>query len=251
MLRGLYIAATGMLTQRKRMDVVTNNLTNVDTVGYKRDEVINTSFADVLTVRLHDQNPFLMDTSVGDLTYGAYVEELYTDQTQGGLEPTERISDFAIAGDGYFVVQTPEGERYTRGGNFTVNQQGWLLTNEGYFVMGENGPLNVGVENNFDVRTDGTVRLDGQYLDRMLIVDFQDQSMLRKEGDNLFTNPLGTPMVAATGEIRQATLEGSNVDLGVEMTDMIQLNRIYEANQRMLTTVDASLEKTVNEIGRV
>lgn len=250
MLRGLYIAATGMLTQRKRMDVVTNNLTNVDTVGFKRDEVIMTNFSDVLTVRMRDQNPYFNNTAVGPLTYGSYVEELVTDHTQGGFDITDRNEDFAIAGEGYFTILTPEGERYSRAGNFTVNEQGWLLTSEGYFVMGANGPINVGVNDDYKVLSGGEIYVAGQYRDTMLLVGFETPEMLQKQGDNLFANPLGTPMVQPDGQIIQGSLETSNADLGEEMTEMIQLNRIYEANQRMVQTVDRTLEKTCNEIGR-
>ncbi len=251
MLRGLYIAATGMLAQRKRMDVITNNITNVDTVGYKRDEVILRDFDDVLTIRLREQNPFMYNTAVGPLTYGVYVDTLQTEHTQGPIDVSERKADFAIEGDGFFVVQTPNGERYTRAGNFNVNDQGWLLTNEGYFVMGEDGPINVGTGENYVVTSDGTIYIGEQNVGRMLIVAFQDPTMLRKEGDNLHNNDLGSPMIAPAGRVLQGALEMSNANIGVEMTELIQLNRIFEANQRMVQTVDGMMQKTVNEVGTV
>ncbi len=257
MLRSFYIAGTGMYTQRARMDVIINNLTNSDTVGYKKDEAISRSFDDLLITRLNDEvdaNNGVTYTDngyVGPLNTGVYFDEISTSFVAGPVEITDIPTDFAITGEGFFAIQTPNGERYTRSGNFQVDINGNLLTQEGYYVMSETGGfINVGTEGDFSVSPDGTVSVAGTVTGKMRIVEFEDTSVLRKEGSNLFYADGGTPTVMQAPTLLQGAVEGSNVDLGREMADMLVTNRAYETSQQALQMIDESLEKTVNEIGR-
>ncbi len=250
MLRSFYIAGTGMLTQRSKMDIIINNITNSDTVGYKKDQVISRSFGDMLLDRLNDPS-VLTQTYVGGQNTGVYVDELSTDFKQGPIEPTEQQSDLAITGDGFFSIQTPNGVRYTRSGNFQVDANGTLLTQEGYYVMGQNGGMiNVGT-GDFTVKGDGTVFVNGQAVNKIQVVQFADTGVLRKAGDNLYyPNGGAQPQVMNNPSITQGALEGSNTEIGREMADMLMTNRAYESSQRILKMVDESLAKTVSEIGR-
>ena len=124
MLRCFYTAGTGMLVQRDRMEVLANNLTNVDTTAYKSDLLISSTFKDMMIERLNDPNVVSTTNSVGALGTGTHIEEVYTSFVQGSVEETNRSCDFALEGDGFFVVSTSDGIRYTRDGSFSVNSAG-------------------------------------------------------------------------------------------------------------------------------
>lgn len=259
MLRSFYIAGTGMITQRQKMDVIINNVTNTDTTGYKKDQVISRTFDDLLLNRLNEDPNILNtrtgtrligDREVGPQNTGVQVDELVIDWSPGPLESTGRQTDVAITGDGFFAIQTPAGERYTRAGNFQVDSNGTLLTASGDYVLSRNGgPINVGT-GDFAISQNGTVYVDQQPVGALRIVQFADNGVLRKEGGNLFYSVGGGPQLMANPTVEQGLLEGSNLDVGREMAEMLQTNRVYESSQRMLRMVDESLEKTVNQIGQ-
>lgn len=265
MLRSFYIAGTGMLTQRRKMDTVINNLTNVDTTGYKNDMVVTRSFEDMLLSRLND-DPAIIGTraipdiaalssgtpqEIGAQNTGLYYDEAVIDFTQGAMDATGRQTDLAIAGEGFFCIQTPEGMRYTRSGDFQVDLNGNLLTHDGNYVVGaDGGMVNVGT-GDFTVGENGSIYVNGEQTAQLRIVNFADTTVLRKQGGNLFyVYNDAQPQVMANPNVQQGMREGSNVDLGAEMTDMLMTNRVYESNQRILRMVDETLDKTVNTIGQ-
>ncbi len=251
MLRSLYTAATGMLVQRKKMDVITNNITNIETNGYKRDQLISRSFKDMLINRINDPAVVSYSTVIGSQNAGVHIDEVATDFTQGNLEDTGRLSDLALQGPGFFAINTPGGERYTRDGSFSVNSEGYLVTADGNYVMGVSGKIRVGT-GKFSVSDQGVVTVNGTPAGKLKIVAFADTAGLRKEGNNLYVN-YNTQITAATAgtSVKQGYIEGSNVDIAREMVDMISVSRMYETNQRMVKMLDESLDKAVNEVGRV
>jgi len=249
MLRSLYIAGTGMITQRSKMNVIVNNITNADTVGYRKDQVVTESFSDMLLDRLND--PAILNRRyVGPLAPGVYVEEIQTEFQAGPMELTDIQTDLAITGDGFFVVNTPQGERYTRAGNFNVDHEGALVTQEGYYVLGQNGQRIIVGTDDFAVNADGAIFANGQQVGALRIVQFADNGVLRKEGNNLLYAYNGEqPTPAAGYSIEQGMLEGSNVEVGREVADMLLTNRVYESSQKILGMVDESLARTM-EMGR-
>jgi len=256
MVRGQYIAGTGMLLQRRLMETITNNIANADTTGYKKEYLVSHSFDEVLIRRINDPHVlgqtriYARSPRVGPLNLGTQIDQLYINFTDGSLEGTERSTDLALVGNAFFVVQTPAGERYTRTGAFYIDQQGYLVDGEGNYLLGENGAIYVGGLN-FTVDEAGGVMIDEQYTDRIRVVSFADNSALRKQGSNLYFS-LEAPQ-AETNQYRmlQGFLETSNVDIGREMVDMLTVFRTYETNQRMLTMIDETVGKAVNEIGRL
>ncbi len=253
MIRSFYIAGTGMLTQRAKMDVVINNITNGDTIGYKGDKVLTRSFGDMMLDRLHDPD-FASRQYVGPQNTGLYVDELITDFEQGPIQTTNQATDMMIQGNGFFTVQTPQGIAYTRAGNFSTNAAGDLLTQEGYYVLGQGGGrinLGPGGPDRMQVTADGTIYVDGQQRARLQVVDFQDRGVLRKQGNNLFA-PLGNqaPQQAQNYNILQNAVEGSNVEMAAAVSDMLMTNRVYESSQRILRMTDESLSRTVNDIAK-
>jgi flagellar basal-body rod protein FlgG len=245
-----------MMLQRRHMEIITNNIANADTTGFKKEYLVSHSFDEVLIRRINDdphvlgRRIFDRAPGVGPLHLGTQVDQLYINFSDGSLDGTERSTDLALMGDAFFVMQTADGERYTRTGAFYIDQLGYLVDGEGNFLLGENGPILVGGLN-FTVDQAGGVRVGNNFIDTIRVASFEDNGMLRKQGSNLFF-ALEAPQAAANPYvIAQGFLENSNVDIGREMVDMLTIFRTYETNQRMLTMIDETVGKAVNEIGRL
>lgn len=278
MLRGIYTGANGMMAQEARMDSIANNLANVDQTGYKRDLTIFKAFPDMLIRRISDDGLGMTpagsyDTMplVGKLGTGVEVNEVFTQFDQGSLQRTENNTDLALEGRGFFVIQTERGERYTRNGAFTVNQEGILMTHNGDPVLGENGVIRI-QQNNFIINERGEVMVnnalslnprdpvsmtgnswqDPQVIDRLRLVDFENIREIRKEGDSLYREtPESGPALPAQGlKVLQGFIEKSNVNVVREMVDMIEVQRSYEANQKTVQAHDQTVGKLINEVIR-
>ena len=248
MLRGLYTAGNALLTQTNRMDVVANNLSNAQTAGYKADTVVSRSFDDLLMERINDPGVNAYK-QVGPTNPGIHVDQVMIDFMQGAIEQTARNTDFALIGDGFFEVSTPNGTRYTRAGNFQLNSEGELLTAEGYSIMGEDGAVKVNPDN-FSVNSDGEIFSDGVNVNKFKIFDFADKNQLRKEKSGLFmSNQAG--FRANNVVVRQSALEASNIDLNKEYVTMLEIARSTESNQKIIQMMDQTLGRAVNDIGRV
>jgi len=282
LIRGLYTGASGMVVQMHRLDTISNNLANVDLNGYKRDTAINKAFPEILLRRMNDDGMFVfplgsIDTTpiVGKLGTGAELNEVFTAFTQGSLKQTENPFDLALEGQGFLTVLLPDGERYTRNGSFLLNDEGYLVTKRGEFVMGENGPIKV-KKNNFVIDQDGVIYQNSTFagderrlvsleenewenlerVDRLKIVDFNRPRYLKKMGDSFWrdTEESGPAQIAVGDgrpKVRQGFLESSNVNVVTEMVQMIEVQRTYEANQKMIQTQDSLLGRLINEALRV
>lgn len=250
MIRGIYTAATGMIHQRRRMDAVSNNVANANTTGFRRDMVVTTPFDDELLLRLNT-NRLNPNDQIGLLNHGVYANRIMTAFEQGLLAETGKSTDFALVGEGFFTISTDAGEQYTRDGNFSVDSDGMLVTTEGAYVLGEDGPINVGSDN-FEVNEQGFVLANGSMVGRLRIVNSPDTELLRKAGDNTFVNPdAGNTMVETGAEVRQGFLENSNVEITREMVNMLEAFRNYETNAQIMRMMDETLGRTVNDIGRI
>ncbi len=248
MLRGIYAAATGMLVEQVRQEVIAGNLANADTAGYKRQVAVERPLAQFPLRRLGD-GPGRTPAGVGVLGTGAALATTVTLFGQGGLRPTGNALDLALVGDGFFAVETPSGVRFTRDGAFMVDRDGYLVTAAGYRVLGEGGPLQVG-SGRVEVDTEGRVTVDGVTRGRLQLVAFADVTVLRREGENLYSAPPGAG-VPADASVKAGYLELSNVQPVREMVDLIAVMRSYEACQRLIKAHDETLGQAVNEIARV
>lgn len=252
MVRGLYTAATGMTVQRSKMDVLTNNIVNAETTGYKADSLMTSTFDEVMLNRINDPNVSILGSNaVGGYNFGTHVDELVTDFSNGTLEQTDKKTDLALGGDGFFTIETAGGQiRYTKSGNFTVNNEGYMVTQDGGFVLGQNGRLFVG-SSEFTVSASGAVTGDAASPDTLNLVTFTDFGVLRKEGNNLYSvYGDALPVQAVNSTVRQGMLEGSNVNISDEMVDMISVYRKYEASQKIVSMTDKTLEMAAN-LGRI
>jgi len=255
MIRGLYTSASGLVAEMAKTDVISNNLANVNTTGFKKDRAIFRAFPEMDIHRINDPavispkdkidpRPF-----IGVLGTGAMLDEINTDFAQGAIENTSNPLDLALSGEGFFEVQTQAGVRYTRDGSFTRNQEGYLVTKDGYYVLGQNGPVLLPDGEDISVNRRGEVYSGGNFVDRLMVVDFADRGQILKEGDNLYT--AGQQPVASGSEVIQGALEGSNVNTIDEMVDLITAFRAYEASQKIVRANDETLDKAVNDIAQL
>lgn len=265
MLRGLYTAGAGMITETLRTDTIANNLANVDTTGYKKDTMISEEFAPILLRRINDTSKGSDVTAfkgfsaasqapvVGPLGRGSLVSEIATNFEQGAFKTTGNTLDMAISGRGYFVVNTPQGQRYTRNGSFSRSTAGQLVTSDGNAVLDTNGrPITLPGNGTVTVSADGRIYDDGQnQIAQLQLVDFADRRALLKQGSSLFYPQAGAQPQAANGTVQQGLLESSNVNVVAEMVKLISNYRTYEADSKALTTQDSLLDKAVNEVGKV
>lgn len=256
MIRGLYTSALGMTSQMKKMDVISNNIANVNTAGFKKDTVVTRSFTEELMRRLDDPGDRDHSVKVGNVSQGVFVDDVYTSFESGSLQNSGGALDLAISGAGFFAVSVMNRdgtatEKYTRDGAFTLTVSGTLVSKDGNPVIGENGPLTIPAPQGIiTIDERGQVFSNDEYVDTVKMVDFEDTHTLRKIGDNYYSTTENSVEKPVTGTVVQGYLENSNVNSVREMVDMINISRVYEANQRMIVTIDTTLQRSANDLGR-
>jgi len=247
MLKGLYTAASGMLAQVTKMDVITNNLANASSTGYKRDiasfNLSLAAFQQPPGIQLVSQS--LSNSPVLSIKYN-------TDFSAGSLQKTDNPLELALEGSGFWVVQTPNGTKYTRNGTFSLDSQGQLVTSNGFLVLGKKGgPISLKGEK-IEINTLGEVFVDGQFVDALRIADFSPPNVLKKEGNGLFAviDPTVQENPATGAQVRQGFLENSNVSPVALMAELIETMRGYETYQKAIHLFDETLGKMNNEVGQ-
>ncbi|MFC4599718.1 flagellar hook-basal body protein [Cohnella hongkongensis] len=287
MIRGLYTAASGMIAQQRRHDVITNNIANINTVGFKAGNSVNRTFPEMLVYALGGPNP--SDSKVGKLSTGVFSEENLLSMVQGDLRETYRNQDLALVSDilidgvnfdpsgkyvdangqityqpqAFFAVNAAGQERYTRDGSFKTAPDGTLVTSDGYAVNGVDGQPIV-VDRSWE---NISVTANGSLVDRetreplpgapqLRVVRVDNPNLLVREGDGRFryageANGLRQIEAQDRVEVHQGFLERSNVDTTQAAIDLMAAFRAYEANQKVIQAYDRTLEKAVNEIARV
>lgn len=271
MWRGLYAAASGMIQETVRTDVIANNLANADTSGYKKNVAVTKEFEPMLMRRIKDYDPRLKVTTfkgfsldqrpprVGTLGVGSQIDEVAIDREQGALKTTGNPLDIGISGDGFLAVQTDNGIRYTRDGALVRSARGVLQNMKGQPILNEQGrPITIpGNADRIMIGANGEISAaegDGQYqrVAKLMFVSFGDnRRAIIKGGDNLWQPREGAVVRPATGEINQGCLEASNTNIVNDMVELINNQRMYEAGAKAVITQDSMLEKAVTEVGRV
>ncbi|HSQ87861.1 flagellar hook-basal body complex protein [Romboutsia sp.] len=256
MLRGIYTSVSSMLTLQARQSVITNNLANINTFGYKEETLVSKNFDEVT---LSNNDNYINGASnkqiLGSLSFGVSIDDTVTSYEQGTHISTENNSDFALDGNGFFQVQDTNGKTFfTRDGSFKVNSQGYLVTNAGHNVMGLNKttgniePINIG-NDKIHVTPNNNISVNGIEKYSFNIVDFDDYDTLKKVGDNLYSGE--NPTQANKFYIKQGYLETSNVDYINTTALLMETVKEFEANQKVIQTIDSTLSKIANEIGTV
>ncbi|MBQ7973096.1 MAG: flagellar hook-basal body protein [Lachnospiraceae bacterium] len=262
MLKGLYTAYSGMVNEQNRMDVLTNNLANAATTGYKSEGATSQTFDNVLAYRIKDEEDGLInDVYIGRTMPGVKIGETYTDYSQGSFRETGNTYDLAISGTGFFTIEytSRSGETstmYTRDGGFTLTKEGYLVTKDGDFVMGQgaNGQLEkIKLDPNHpaSIDTSGLIVQNGQAVAQLKITDFADYEYLEHFGESYYQPVEGAETIEPDCTVRSGYLEASNVQVVREMVELISVTRQYEANQKIIQAYDESLDISVNQLGKL
>jgi len=262
MIRGLYTAAAGMTAQQKNIDVISNNIANVNTDGFKQDRA---EFQDLMYQSLNytagatsetTNNPTGIDTGLG-----VRVSGIQKNFIQGNLRETGNTYDLAIQGNGFFQINTPQGEiAYSRNGAFKLDSDGTMVDGQGYALEPEisipSDLVNISVAQDGTVSGQNATTGEMSTLGQITLVNFINPSGLAPQGDSLYLatdisgDPIEeTPGLEGIGTIRQGMIEGSNVQLVTEMVNLITAQRGYEANSKSINTTDSMLQ-TVNALKR-
>ena len=238
--RGLYIAASGMLTELVRQDQLANDLANASTPGYKADRSAQSSFGDMLLSNT------ATGQTIGPLGLGVQIAETKTDLAQGPLVQTREPLDVALQGPGFLAVQTAQGTRYTRDGQLAVDAKGGLTTATGDPVLDAQGkPISVaGHAADLVIGADGTITAGGTTLGKLGIVSLTNPA---KQGDTLFTGTAGAAPAGTT--LVQGSIEGSDTNPARVMVDMIVSLRAYESSQKVITSIDETLWRGIQSGG--
>lgn len=257
MLRSLYTAYSGMLNEQRRMDIMTNNLANATTAGFKMESSTSQSFDKVLGIKIRDVSEAYNDHAIGKMSLGVKIGEVFTDFQQGALRETAGRYDLALSGEGFFAVRFVdekgnESEKYTRDGNFRLTNDGFVTDVYGNKLKTESGVLQVPLDSaEVSISVDGKVFADNKYIDKIKIVDFEDYDYIEKFGNNLYKTVNGASEKVSTAQVLQGYIEQSNVNPVREMVNLITITRAYEANQKMIQSSDSIMEKAVNSIGKI
>ncbi len=215
----------GGLRQEIKLDIIANNLANADTAGFKADFL---AFDNMLRA------------------------QMVTDHSQGDLKVTGNKLDIALADEGYFAIQTQNGVRYTRNGNFTVNNQGELVTQTGNSVLGDGGTIVI-EGSDVNINGSGEIQVEGAIAGRLKVVTFENIGNLKKEGNSLFVyeGDAADEKIPEDILVKQGALEMSNISTVVEMAKLIETQRMYEAYKNMIQTFDEINGKAISEVGRM
>lgn len=243
---GMYAALSGNIAAQKRLEVITNNLANINTSGFKRDRMV---FESVLGAV---KNPSAaVETMTGAPVHS--VISFATDYSTGPVKQSGNTLDLALNGDGFFVINTPEGKAYTRQGNFHIDNNNMLVNASGYEVLGSGGsPISI-KGSKVSVDEKGAISVDGNQIATLSIVDFPQPYALTKTGSVLFTTTgTETEEIAVKNTfVRQGYIEDSNVNPMVEMAQLIETNRYYESCVKAVQSYDSMASKAANELGKV
>ncbi|WP_144511989.1 flagellar hook-basal body protein [Bacillus sp. FJAT-22090] len=278
MFRGFHTVASGMIAQQRRTELLTNNMANANTPGYKADQSTIRSFPDMLMSRLGPtkiptENPIhgKYGAEVGALSTGVYMQETIALLTQGQLQQTELNTDIALVdgtlpvdpetgqtGAVFYRLEHPvEGEAYTRNGNFTLDPAGFLTNPQGLYVLDAGGQRIQLQNDDFRVAEDGQIFVNDASVARIGVSFAAQPDTLKKQDNGLFQTADGANLPSAYNAanvsfaFQQGYIEGSNVDSARTMTDLLTAYRAFEANQKVLQAYDQSMQKAVNEVGRV
>ncbi len=248
MLKGFYNLTSGMLTQGRKLDVISNNMSNVATAGFKADRFTSSTFQEVMWRRVGNMDRKYTD--LGEESFITAPSQLYTDYTQGSMDETGLPLDFAIEGDGFFAIDTDEGRMYTRAGNFILDNEGYLyLPGQGRVLDANGEAIRVVTDH---IQTDdygGIFTEEGGFLGRIGVFTFEDNGELEKNDQGLFVSQQeGQP---AQVLVHNGMTEHANVDLVQQMTEMISTQRAYQSMAEVTKIYDQVIRKATEDVGRL
>lgn len=267
-IKGVYTALSGAIAQSQKLDTIANNIANVNTPAFKKDQMV---FQEYLTS--FEKDPPLMQVpkvpgsldSFYSMNGGdqSFVDSKgsFTDFSQGGLKQSGNALDVAIDGTGFFEVATPQGVKLTRHGSFALDGNGQLVTKQGYPVLRTGDPgadpaertIRLNGTGSLTITDSGELLQGDEVLAQLSVVKVPDQDSLQKTGDSLYAfkkNSTPEIEVIQNPSLKHGFLEMSNVNVVKEMTDMIQTHRVFESTQKAISAYDQMTDKLVNVVGK-
>ncbi len=246
MFQGFYDLTSTMVTQNRNMNIISNNMSNVSTPGYKADDLMMSTFREELIYRYDRAGK----TPVGTVSRMALADERVTDYTEGGLRETGGSLDVGLSGNGFFTIQTSDGVVYTRNGSFNLDNQGYLILQGFGRVMGLNGPIQLPTDK-VSINKNGAITSTetGQYYGTLQIVDFADYNQLTKISGGMFRAD-GQAQAAQGASVTQKYIEDSNVSMVDEMTAMMSGQRALQSAAQVLRMYD-QLTSRMSQIGTI
>lgn len=244
MVRGFYTLGSGMLTQSRVLDAISNNISNAETPGFKKSTVTTKTFGNMVIDRVHEADR----TPIGDATFMNTADKSVTDYTQGTVSQTGRSLDFAINGSGFFGLQTSNGTVYTRNGNFNIDADGYLVLKGKGRVLGTNGPLKPGTDN---ITSDGSgdIFAGGRKIGQIAVYGFNDLSALKTTGEGVYTG--NNAKVIQNAQLLWKNKEDSNVNMTKEITNAISAQRDLQTCSEALKMYDGVIDQATTQIGKV
>jgi len=242
----------GMIVQEKKQANVSQNLANIETPSFKQQELIASASHRMNVLNRANDPAGRRLSSIGSMYFGTSIDDLYTDYEQGVLEETSKPLDFAIEGEGFFTVLLPNGSQaYTRDGSFRLNQNGELVTRDGYPILDINGQTILLGTDDVTADANGVIQTPDNRYYSLRIVSFENMQQLQRMGDNLYVIEDGAPQAATGYSIKQGYIEASNVNPLEELVKLIEITRNFESNQKAIQAMDETLGKAVNEVGKL
>lgn len=240
----LLVSLSHQIASQRTMDVIANNLANMNTSAYKREEMKFDEYVHQSRPSQWQKGPQSIDFVVNPGTI--------RDLSEGSIEQTGNTLDVAINGNGYFAVQTARGERYTRNGHFTLNAENQIVTEAGDPLLGDGGPLTIAQEDgNVTIGADGVVSGDQGQIGKLQVVRFNNERQMRKEGDTyLSTTEVATPADGGY-TLKQGMLEKANIEPVTQMTDMINVMRSYEAVSNLINAQESMKRNAVSKLASI
>jgi flagellar basal-body rod protein FlgF len=255
MLDGMRMATEGLLNMSVKQDIITNNLANVGTAGFRKESMVMESFSDVMAREMSSGGAGEVHGSGGMENRSQIYHKSVTHGGQGAIKETGNPFDMALDdnGKGFFTVQNNQKGtmEFTRAGTFRLSKEGFVCTADGGFLMGQNGPLQLKGGTDFKISDEGVVSMDGKEVDRLLISVPDDAREIQRQGATAFVAT--GPGMKATNDfkVKQGYVEQANFNALTEMVELMQVSKNFEANQKALQSHDQRLQKAVNELGRV
>lgn len=249
MSRGFYTLASGMITQQKKIDIASNNISNINTAGYKKEQAVTTNFGNLFINNYKQRGIHEQATPINNVSVIRTMAENNTYHSQGELEETGKDTDFAIMGEGFFGINNNGNTVYTRNGSFIVDEEGYLSLEHVGRVQGEFGDVYIGTDK-FEFVEDGSIIVDNEIVDKVGLYNFNDYNSLDKVGEGMFASQ-AAPNIIEYPKIANNTIERSNVDVTKEMTDIMSSQRSLQTASQAIKMYDMIQEKAVTEIGKL
>lgn len=250
MSRGLYTIASDMLTQQRKIDVHSNNLANINTAGYKKEQVITSNFGNLLISKVNQNGIYETDEVLGNVSLIKTIVDNNTIHSQGSLDNTGGKLDFAILGSGFFGVSDGDGNTmYTRNGNFDIDEEGYLIFQDKGKVQGDYGDIYIGTDK-FTFKEDGSIYVDNELIDKMAVFDFENYNNLEKVSEGLYGSNEQSDIVEYP-KIMRGTIERSNVNSTEEMVEILSSQRALQSGSQVIKMYDKVMEMAANRIGNI